>query len=175
MLFNGHRSFDYGSFDDQGHLTEKPFIQLLPTTDFKEAWAEFIAIRTKALEGVVEFAPSEFRILITQENSDEDEPDAPTDEASEISGVLASPENGGQDGPADSAATTAIQKYGPIVIGLLAGNLLILVVICVLGLYFCISKGGRNGKTASASYHPVKLQKADSQFVEPVFGTRYDS
>ncbi|KAF4564594.1 hypothetical protein EYR36_002531 [Pleurotus pulmonarius] len=175
FLKNAYVSFDYGSFDDQGHLTEKPFIQLLPTTDSKEAWAEFIAIRAKALEGAVEFAPSEFRVLVMQEDADADEPDAPTDEASEISGVLASPDNEAQDGPADSTATAAIQKYGPVVIGLLAGNLLILIVICALGLYFCISKGGRNGKTASASYHPVKLQKGDSQFTEPVFETRYDS
>lgn len=172
---NGHRSFDYGSFDDQGHLNEQPFIQLLPTTDSKEAWAEFIAIRAKALEGAVEFAPSEFRILAMEDNADDDDPDAPTDEASEISGVLASPVSGTQGSPVDGATAAAIQKYGPIVVGLLAGNLLILVVICVLGLYSCVSKGGRNGKSSSASYQPVKLQKGDSQFVEPVFETRYDS
>ncbi|KAF4583314.1 hypothetical protein EYR38_002063 [Pleurotus pulmonarius] len=175
FLKNAYASFDYGSFDDQGHLTEQPFIQLLPTTDFKEAWVEFNAIRAKVLEGTVELAPSELRILAMQEKADQDDPDARTDEAPKISGVLASAEEGAQSGSSDGTTAAAIQKYGPIVIGLLAGNLLILIVICALGLYFCISKGGRDGKTASASYHPVKLQKGDSQFTEPVFETRYDS
>ncbi|KAJ8693746.1 hypothetical protein PTI98_008715 [Pleurotus ostreatus] len=172
FLKNVYVSFDYGSFDDQGHLTEQPFIQLLPTTNSKEAWAEFTAIRAKALEGTVELAPSELRILAMQDNTDDHHPDAPIDEASKISGVLATSDDADH---IEGAAAGAIQRYAPVVIGLLSGNLLILVVICVLGLYFCISKGGRNGKSAPANYHPVKLQKGDSQFVEPVFETRYDS
>ncbi|KAF9500769.1 acid protease [Pleurotus eryngii] len=110
FLKNAYVSFDYGSFDDQGHLTEPPFIQLLPTTDSKEAWAEFIAIRAKALEGTVELAPSELRIWAMQDNTD-DHPDAPIDEASEISGVLAASDDTNHIG---GAAADTIQKYAPI-------------------------------------------------------------
>ncbi|KAJ8515648.1 hypothetical protein ONZ45_g6936 [Pleurotus djamor] len=52
FLRNSYTSFDYGSFNADGRITEPPFMQLLPTTKTDEARVEFAAVRAKQLQGI---------------------------------------------------------------------------------------------------------------------------
>ncbi|KAJ8522212.1 hypothetical protein ONZ45_g1146 [Pleurotus djamor] len=75
-----------------------------------------------------------------------------------------------------SAVTAILDKYSPVVIGLLGGILLMLVALTGLGAYFCISRRGKctTTKMMTMSYHPVKMGEAkDAPQMEP-FAGRYD-
>ncbi|KAJ7153260.1 aspartic peptidase domain-containing protein [Mycena filopes] len=55
-------------------------------------------------------------------------------------------------GSEDDDAT--VKKYAPIVIGLLGGNLLVVLLLLVLGLIACLKPGGKNG---GGRYAPVRV------------------
>ncbi|KAJ6474812.1 family S53 protease-like protein [Mycena sanguinolenta] len=53
----------------------------------------------------------------------------------------------------------AVRKYAPIVIGLLAGNLVILLILLVLGVLLYVRRGREVGAGRGSKYTPVKLRE----------------
>ncbi|KAL4262530.1 hypothetical protein AB1N83_007887 [Pleurotus pulmonarius] len=85
--------------------------------------------------------------------------------------------DGSQASANTSDASILLNKYGPVIIGLLAGNLALMLVMSGLGFYVFVSRGGRARKVSTtrttSNYHPVKLDDSkDSQFV---YAARYDA
>ncbi|KAJ7670384.1 aspartic peptidase domain-containing protein [Mycena rosella] len=58
----------------------------------------------------------------------------------------------------DSLAT----KYGPIIIGLLAANLVVVLILAVLGLVLCVKGGGKSG-ARKPQYAPVKFAEGEDE------------
>ncbi|KAJ7215896.1 aspartic peptidase domain-containing protein [Mycena pura] len=60
---------------------------------------------------------------------------------------------------AGSASDPAVQKYAPIIVGLLSGNLLLVFLLLVLGVAFYVKKNGQKGSGSgrSARYAPLNL------------------
>jgi hypothetical protein len=54
----------------------------------------------------------------------------------------------------------AVRKYAPIVIGLLSGNLLLLLILVILGVGVYVRRGGAVGR--SSKYVPVRLGEEES-------------
>ncbi|KAJ8507945.1 hypothetical protein ONZ45_g9735 [Pleurotus djamor] len=68
FLRNSYTSFDYGSFNANGRITEAPFMQLLPTTKTDEARSEFAGVRAKQLQGIPkESTIDELKKLLSEE------------------------------------------------------------------------------------------------------------
>ncbi|KAJ7108991.1 aspartic peptidase domain-containing protein [Mycena crocata] len=58
--------------------------------------------------------------------------------------------------PTDSDVELQLKKYAPIVIGLLGGNLLVVLILVAIGLVVCIKRGGKDVRRSRAQkYAPV--------------------
>ncbi|KAL0959067.1 hypothetical protein HGRIS_014367 [Hohenbuehelia grisea] len=168
FLRNTYVSFDYGTFDEQGILTETPFVQILPTTQFSEALPEFISVREKVLQSMPEeIAPSEFIELAALEvgsNSTASTPNTPkaTGNSTILSANL-------ETSPASLLGTDAesgdsmLNKYAPIVIGLLGANVFVVLVLCILAVYFLVAarrdKNATQIRALKPDYRPLKLDR----------------
>ncbi|KAJ7122182.1 aspartic peptidase domain-containing protein [Mycena epipterygia] len=64
--------------------------------------------------------------------------------------------------PPTRATTDQIRKYAPVVIGLLAANLLGVLILTIVGLTLCVRRGGTSG-TSSPQYIAVKLRDEEPQ------------
>lgn len=72
----------------------------------------------------------------------------------------------------DSKLTSLVEKYGPVVLGLLAGNVLIGLLLCILGLMTCLRvvvKSGVKIRSISPSYAPVRAKEEGSGADEKYF------
>ncbi|PSS35535.1 hypothetical protein PHLCEN_2v1498 [Hermanssonia centrifuga] len=167
FLRNVYASFDFG---DAG-TTNNSFIQLLPTTDPSAAWTEFVLARAETLAGLPPIAdPPVLELLIeyetnsTSSNNSTSTGDAgdPTDS---LSGAIqndditnSTPSSNYQT--TDSDAVNLLDKYGPVVVGLLAGNILISLLLLIVGLVACTRGWMRKGARSAPSYVPVRLKEA---------------
>ncbi|KAF7324210.1 Peptidase A1 domain-containing protein [Mycena kentingensis (nom. inval.)] len=61
----------------------------------------------------------------------------------------------------DASTNSAVNKYAPVVIGLLGANLFVCVVLAVIGLGLCVKKGGRARQTTR--YQPVNFPRKMEQ------------
>ncbi|KAJ7873872.1 hypothetical protein B0H14DRAFT_124010 [Mycena olivaceomarginata] len=62
----------------------------------------------------------------------------------------------------DSAnANASVEHYGPIIVGLLGGNLVVLLVLAALGAVLCARRGGKFIARTGGTYAPVKLKEED--------------
>ncbi|KAJ7122178.1 hypothetical protein C8R44DRAFT_876488 [Mycena epipterygia] len=66
------------------------------------------------------------------------------------------------DPPPTGATTDQIHKYAPVVIGLLATNLLGVLILTIVGLTLCVRRGGMSG-TRTPQHIAVKLRNEESQ------------
>ncbi|KAJ7727420.1 aspartic peptidase domain-containing protein [Mycena maculata] len=57
-----------------------------------------------------------------------------------------------------------LSKYGPIVVGLLGANLLVVLILAVVGLVLCVRRGGQSaGRIRTTQYAPVKVQVGEDE------------
>ncbi|KAF8057037.1 aspartic peptidase domain-containing protein [Lyophyllum atratum] len=164
--------------DPQGDPNEAniPFMQFLSQTDPAKAAAEHIAIRAKAVAAIgPELPPSELLALVGAAAAPHDEPRPAGSDAganSKTNVNLA----GGDKAEADASG---FSHYAPIVIGLLAANLFVGLILIVLTVFACLRRGTpKEGKAKSAMYVPVKFKDEDGTAMkyrdeEAAFDTRY--
>ena len=146
---------------------------MLSTTDLNEALPEFKEARNQALANLPpQLPPSELARLI---NGTRDSSDGSVSDSSDLSdnSVSGGPNDasipsasGGVSDPttSDSQLYALVQKYGPVIIGLLAGNVIIGVVLCVIGLFVCIKstvKSGVRTRSLAPTYVPVRFKEAE--------------
>ncbi|KAJ7255244.1 aspartic peptidase domain-containing protein [Mycena rebaudengoi] len=58
-----------------------------------------------------------------------------------------------------STTDSQVSKYGPVIVGLLAANLVLLLVLAFLGVMGFVRNGRKTGPTRSAAYAPVKIKE----------------
>lgn len=66
---------------------------------------------------------------------------------------------------ADDKLYALVDKYGPVVIGLLVGNILVGVLLCAIALTVCLRgvvKGGAQTRNVNSSYAPVRFKEAEA-------------
>jgi saccharopepsin len=142
-------SYDFGNpfaSDDKGPT---PYMQLLAETDPQTAASEAVAARQSTLSHLPpELSSGEISQLVVPNSS---------------SGISASTDISETDSQTDSQS--AVEKYAPLVIGLLGANLLIGLILVVLGVLGCIRRGTRGttkSPAARTSYAPVGTKEEDS-------------
>ncbi|TFY78578.1 hypothetical protein EWM64_g5432 [Hericium alpestre] len=140
FLRNVYASFDYGEMDNSGNMVGDPFVQLLSTTDRDTVIGEFQKYRAETLKNFPpQVSMEELRQIFLDEGGDDDNEN---DDSVAAQGALAA---------SDSASDTStlvdrLNTYGPIVVGLLAGNWLVCVILLLIGLATCVRRGGRTRK-----------------------------
>jgi saccharopepsin len=120
-----------------------PYMQFLSTTNPQTAAADAVASRKATLSQMApEVSPQDYVNYLKS--------------------------NSGTSGSTLDVATTkadsesTVEKYAPAVIGLLAANLLVGLVLIVLAVLGCVRRGSRGAPNSSApSYVPVKLKEED--------------
>lgn len=76
-----------------------------------------------------------------------------------------------------STLLSRVDQWSPVIVGLLAGNLVVGIVICILALSMCVRRGatsaGARARTASPSYVPVRFKEDSALREEEVLAARY--
>jgi len=145
-------------------------MQFLSQVDPAKAAQQHVAFRTKAIAQTgPELPPKELLALLNAGAS-------ATSGASEPTGTVKA---GADLAPTDND-TSAVARYAPIVIGLLAANLLVGLVLLVLGVFGCVRRGtAEEGKMGAKATHyvPVKLKEDAGQpeGYRDAEGTAYDT
>ena len=62
----------------------------------------------------------------------------------------------------DSQLVSLVKRYGPAVIGLLAGNILIGVILAAIGVAACLRRQGAKSRNISPSYAPIRFKEANT-------------
>ncbi|KAJ6494263.1 aspartic peptidase domain-containing protein [Mycena sanguinolenta] len=138
-----------------GDNSTAPFVQLLPLTNEWDAAQDFARVRQQQLAGnAKEIAPADLiRIFDGPSNS------SPSSAGNIVAeNVVAAAVTSGTDIPIAS-------KYVPVIIGLLAANLFVVLILAFLGMMLYVRQSRTVG-SSSARYAPVKV-KDDSFFPSP--------
>ena len=90
-------------------------------------------------------------------------------------GALADVASGPSSSSDNGALVSLLDKYGPVVIGLLAGNMLIMTVLCIIALVACtrgVVRSGARTRSIPSNYAPVSFKdkgiNEDPEFSAPV-------
>ncbi|KAJ6596677.1 aspartic peptidase domain-containing protein [Mycena sp. CBHHK59/15] len=150
-----------------GNDTATPFVQLLSQTNASEAAADFANVRAQLLaQSAPELSPADIIQLFDGPSAGtaSSAPSAPacTPSAATSDAAVGKAKTSVDLADSNGSSTTDSQvaKYGPIIIGLLAANLVILLVLA----FFAVMNFVRNGRTAGPTralnpqYAPVKVK-----------------
>ncbi|KAJ8514273.1 hypothetical protein ONZ45_g8174 [Pleurotus djamor] len=178
FLRNAYAAYHYGSFNSSGEYNEIPFVQLLPTTNAEEAHREFPSVRAAQIAqlNATVISPADLlsKLLPGPKNTTANSGDKKSDaDAHPVRGVLAA-----QDDNENSTLSDFVSKFGPVIVGLLAGNVFLLIVVCSIAVYMCVTRSGKppSTRTLPTTYQPLHLGGAsEKQQLEPVFAGRYDA
>ncbi|KAJ6514403.1 aspartic peptidase domain-containing protein [Mycena vitilis] len=134
-----------------GNDTTPPHVQFLADTIADTAATDFANARAKTLlAGPPELDPQDIINLFDGSSSGSSSVAAGSDAVSaQVSGNLAGGNN------SSSTADSTVAKYGPLVIGLLAANLGILLIVAFLGIMAFV----RNGRSTGPTYRPVRFKE----------------
>lgn len=148
FLRNVYSLFDYGDFEDpEKNDVKNAYIQLLPLENPKDSLIDFNDSRKTAL---ARSAPEATLEQVRQTlDSAASSTDGPT-----------SPDRMEADGPGSTDGRDSADRmswFGPVVVGLLGGNVLVGAVLCVLALDMCVRRGASSGRRARGApmYVPV--------------------
>ena len=136
-------------------------MQMLSTTNLDDAYVDFNISRSKALSTLPPtLDPQTLIDLSNAETSNND-----TDSATKVSGAVEASSSPSASSDMSSQLYNLVDKYGPIIIGLLAGNVLIGVLLCIIGLTVCLRGHVRSGaktRNIGSSYAPVRFKEAEA-------------
>ena len=161
--------YDFGDYDVQAKLTGTPYMQLLSETKYSVAAPEAVSSRAKTLAGMApELAPSDLLRLIR--NSKGNTHTNVTGTGSTIDHSLSSL-------TAEWSADD-MKKYAFIVIGLLAANVVIGLVLLVFGVVGCVKRNARVGGRSGSKPHYIPVPDKVGDVGQPTYtsynGGRYD-
>lgn len=158
--------YNFGQLPTRISNATGAYVQMLPTTDRDAAWTDFLASRQEVLA----HHPHVIDPIVMQQLFPADFPtDLPTNTSdvpsaspsagggsSAVAGALsdahASAAGAASSGPSSDGGAVAslLGKYGPVVIGLLAGNILVMLILCIIALAACMRGVVRSGATTRA-------------------------
>lgn len=144
-------------------------MQLLSTTDPDEAWPDFKASRTAALQQLPPTIDPNQLIQLLSGPSGSSSWIVDSSSESHNSTVKNFVFSGAaEDASADSSndkLTSLVEKYGPVIIALSVGNLVIGSILCIIGVVVCLRfaiKSGPKRRSIDTSYAPIRFKEADA-------------
>ncbi|KAJ7684352.1 aspartic peptidase domain-containing protein [Mycena polygramma] len=153
FLRNVYSSFSFGN------ATTPPHIQLLADTVTAQAASDFANVRENILKNSPpELAPQDIINLF----------DGPASGSSSVAASSDALSSKAADGSSSNTDST-IAKYGPIIIGLLGANLMILLLVAVLAIMTFVRNGRSTGR-ARAAYQPVRFKE---EVISAPYNTEY--
>ncbi|KAJ7851059.1 aspartic peptidase domain-containing protein [Mycena olivaceomarginata] len=93
-----------------------------------------------------------------------------TSAAGRLSDAAATDSAPSSDGNSDSSL---IIKYGPIIIGLLGANLLVVLILAAVGVVLCVKRGGKSASRRTQQYSAVKVGEEETRPLDGLEGKRY--
>jgi hypothetical protein len=69
--------------------------------------------------------------------------------------------------------SSLINKYGPIIIGLLGANLLVVLILAAVGVVLCVKRGGKSASRRTQQYSAVKVGEDETRPLDGYAGKRY--
>ena len=139
-------------------------MQLLSTTNLLDAYNDFNISRTKTLASLPPTIDPQTLINLSNAQTSDNDTDT-TDSATKVSGAVEASSSPSSSSDMSSQLYNLVDKYGPVIIGLLAGNVLIGVLLCIIGLTVCLRGHVRAGATTrniGSSYAPVRFKEAEA-------------
>lgn len=187
FLRNVYVSFNYGADPGRTQNGTGSYIQLLSTTQEDAAWVDFERSRIETLMAlefivdplVLQQFPGALDGLAKQLQAEGLAPPpansssggTSTDNAGAQGRVLGAVES---SSAGSSSVASLLHKYGPVVIGLLATNVFVMLLLCTIALVACtrgvVRKGART-RSLPATYAPVSFKEKvsdDPEFNAPV-------
>ncbi|KAF9004735.1 aspartic peptidase domain-containing protein [Cyathus striatus] len=151
FLRNAYSVYDFGDYEADGKLGN-PYIQLLSKTNMDEAKDQFLS-------------------LIEKYNKEHPEDDVDDSTNSSVNGSEDNDDNSTTGRIVSNVASASdnedtnstVKKYAPVVLGLLAANLLVGLILIVLGVMSYIRKG-KPSRSITPTYVPVKVR--DEEFIQ---------
>ena len=67
-----------------------------------------------------------------------------------------------------SQLVSLVGKYGPAVVGLVAGNVFVGVILAAIGIATCLRRQGAKSRNISPMYAPVRFKEAESG-IDPTY------
>ncbi|KAJ7288684.1 aspartic peptidase domain-containing protein [Mycena rebaudengoi] len=138
-----------------GNKTQPPYIQLLSQTQRGRAARDFARVRSNLLDdSPPELSPRDVINLF----------DFPTPEESGRKTSGKASVDLADDASSSSGTNSQVAKYGPIIVGLLGANLVVLIVLVCLALLNCVRTGRSEGpsRALGVKYAPVKFKETES-------------
>ncbi|PPR00386.1 hypothetical protein CVT26_009667 [Gymnopilus dilepis] len=171
FLRNVYSIFNFGD-DLVNGPTSDSFIQLLSTLDHAKAITEVTTIRRQTLSTLPpEIDPTKLVGMLSQADSEADAgatTTSPANDAYVVDGKPTLPS--ASNGQSASQDGSVVDKYGPIIVALLAANLLVLLVLVILAVLSYMRRGSSSKKssrrgvldsTGAPVYAPVKGTEAE--------------
>ncbi|KAJ6455976.1 aspartic peptidase domain-containing protein [Mycena vitilis] len=153
FLRNVYSSFSFGN------ATTPPHVRLLADTVTVQAASDFDSVRANALKNSPpELAPQDTINLFDGASSGS---------SSVAAGSAALSSN--PAGASSSSTSSTLTKYGPMIIGLLGANLMVLLLVAVLSIMAFVRNGRSKGQ-ARAAYQPVRFKE---EVISAPYNTEY--
>lgn len=173
FLRNAYSLFDYGDFTgEEGDQVANAYAQVLALTDPSDALADFKTSRSAALaQSPPEATLEEIKGWVQEDNepttTSTSSKASSTSKSSSTSNDKAVQNAVTSGDDSDSASVTdKLNTYGPAIVGLLAGNLLVGIVLCAIGISVCIRRGASVGPARNAPiYAPVRFKEDNGSSV----------
>ena len=175
------RSFNFANWTQAlgaGNIANNgSFVQLLPLTNQSEAWSEFLTTRAANLKSLPRvLSAAEFRVLVSEDSTDYTDPSnstsltnsthasakPPSESLIASGGVAKLASTGDESAGENSQLVSLVHKYGPVLVGLLAGNVFIGVILVAVVVAACLRRQGVKSRNISPSYAPVRFKESDS-------------
>jgi saccharopepsin len=155
-------SFNFGQDTNTDEINDGSFVRVAPLTQFADAWSDFINTRTANLKMLAPEPPIDVLQGILGSNSSSSSSNSSSPGSDGASKFLADDLSSSTDDGSSSRLVSLVEKYGPVIIGLLAGNILIGVALVAIGLMVCMRRGSEKTRSVSPTYAPVRFKEADS-------------
>lgn len=161
FLRNAYSLFDYGDFTgEEGDQVANAYAQLLALTDPSDALSDFKTSRSAALAQSPPLATlEEIKGWVKEDNEATTTTTSSKSSSTSNDKAVQNAVTSGDDSDSTSV-TDKLNIYGPAIVGLLAGNLLVGIVLCAIGISVCIRRGASVGPVRNTPiYAPVRFKE----------------
>ncbi|KAI0804711.1 aspartic peptidase domain-containing protein [Irpex lacteus] len=197
FLKNVYASFNFGNLTNSSTPNLGSYVQLLSTTNTSQAWADFLKTRSRTLQallpggGALSSATqvtssaaslsSSSQSSITSMSTIPSTTQLPVGNAESTSSSVAVDESPSKalgalaedtSNSDDPQLTSLVKKYGVTALGLLAANLIVGLILCIIGVMTCLRGKRESRRTVNPTYAPVRFKESESESV--VEGVRYE-
>lgn len=192
------RRFNFGNLTNSSTPNRGSYVQLLSTTNTSQAWADFLKTRSQTLQALLpgggalsnatQVTSSVASLSSSSQSSTTSVSTIPSttqlpvgnaastsssvavyDSPSKALGALAE-DTSNTDDP--QLTSRVVKKYGVTALGLLAANLVVGLILCIIGVMTCLRGKRESRRTVNPTYAPVRFKESETESV--VEGVRYE-